>query len=378
MNWFVVLWTFFFGACLGSFLNVVAYRIPNQLTLLGSSRCPFCFVPIQSKHNVPIIGWFSLRGRCAACRLPIASRYFIVEIIAGLLLVWLFRFELYSDGQNLPTDRAFEIGRFFRVLSAGEYSELLQLNWGLIRNFFVHCLIAYAILTAALMKWDSFHIPRVWASVHLFIVAATILIWQTDFEFAGTLTEAMKGQSDFICRLDVPVVGGATGVVLGLLLSTLSRDRRSGLMFGFAIAGICLGFFGTVSLAAIFVWLAAAILLPSRIVQTADSGMDSRNLLLALLVAFLVQVGFWRSFDQNQFWPSSTSSIWVTIGYLFFLMLMTWVLSPKGNAVFCDPNSTSEESVAAEIRRGDAGRGTQDETLRFTAITEKVEEDTEN
>lgn len=378
MNWFVVLWTFFFGACLGSFLNVVAYRIPNGLTLLGSSRCPFCFVPIQSKHNVPIIGWFALRGRCAACRLPIASRYFIVEIIAGLLLVWLFRFELYSDGQNLPTDRAFEIGRFFRVLSAGDYPELLQLNWGLIRNFLVHCLIAYAILTAALMKWDSFEIPRVWASVHLFVVAATIFIWQTDFEFAGSLAKFLMVKSDFLQCLDVPVIGGATGVVLGAALSTLSRDRQSGLIFGFAIAGICLGLFGTVSLAAIFVWLAAAILLPSRIIPAADSGMDSRNLLFALLAAFLIQIGFWRSFNQNEFWPSPTSSIWVTIGYLFFLMLMTWLLLPKRNPVFGEPNSKGVDSVTADLRVEDGVGETQQEALEFTSTTEKVEEDSEN
>ena len=44
MTWFLTAWVFFFGACLGSFLNVVAYRIPSGLTILGSSRCPFCFV----------------------------------------------------------------------------------------------------------------------------------------------------------------------------------------------------------------------------------------------------------------------------------------------------------------------------------------------
>lgn len=342
MNWFVVLWTFFFGACLGSFLNVVAYRVPNRLTLLGSSRCPFCYVPIHSQHNLPIVGWFSLRGRCAACRLPIAPRYFIVEIIAGLLLVWLYRFELYSDGQNLPTDQAFEIGKFFRALSAGEYSELMQLKWGLVRNFFIHCLIAYTLLTAALMKLDGFQIPRVWAGIHLSIVAVTLMIWPTDFEFAGLMQ--FKIENDFVRRVEVPLVGGVFGALFGMLLSKLSTNRSSGLMFSFSLAGMCLGLFGTISLGAIFVVFASVTLFRSRIMTGSETQSGSRFLLFALLAAFLIQVGFWRLFFENKFWPNPNTSIWIGCGYVVFIIASVLVLMPRPETSENEPNDQDQET----------------------------------
>ena len=79
-------WFFVFGATIGSFLNVVAYRMPMGLTIVSKpSRCPYCETPIQFKHNVPIFGWLALRGRCNACRLPISVRYPLVEVIVGTL-----------------------------------------------------------------------------------------------------------------------------------------------------------------------------------------------------------------------------------------------------------------------------------------------------
>jgi leader peptidase (prepilin peptidase)/N-methyltransferase len=86
--WLFLLPVFWFGACLGSFLNVCIYRIPAEESVVSpGSRCPQCRTPIAWYDNVPILGWLWLRARCRACRAPIAGRYPIVEALTGALAV---------------------------------------------------------------------------------------------------------------------------------------------------------------------------------------------------------------------------------------------------------------------------------------------------
>jgi leader peptidase (prepilin peptidase) / N-methyltransferase len=76
------------GAAIGSFLNVVAYRLPRQESLVRPpSRCPGCDTTIKAYDNVPVFGWLWLRGRCRQCRTKISPRYPIVEATtAGLAI----------------------------------------------------------------------------------------------------------------------------------------------------------------------------------------------------------------------------------------------------------------------------------------------------
>ena len=106
------------GLCVGSFLNVVIHRLPLMMQaqwkadcadLEGrpppqapplnlfkpDSRCPSCGTAIRAIHNVPVVSWLALRGRCAACRAPISARYPAVELLAGaigLLFAWRYGF----------------------------------------------------------------------------------------------------------------------------------------------------------------------------------------------------------------------------------------------------------------------------------------------
>jgi leader peptidase (prepilin peptidase) / N-methyltransferase len=74
------------GVVLGSFLNVVAYRLPRGESLSHPrSRCPGCQTPIRPYDNVPILSWLLLRGRCRACGIPISARYPLVEAATGAL-----------------------------------------------------------------------------------------------------------------------------------------------------------------------------------------------------------------------------------------------------------------------------------------------------
>ena len=82
---------FILGASVGSFLNVVIYRLPAGLSLLyPPSRCPQCKTRLKPYDNVPVFGWLWLKGRCRTCRLPIASRYPLVEFVTGALFVGVF------------------------------------------------------------------------------------------------------------------------------------------------------------------------------------------------------------------------------------------------------------------------------------------------
>ena len=74
-----------FGAVIGSFLNVVAYRVPAGISLLRESRCPTCDEPVRWWRNVPVLGWLALRGRCARCRAAILVRYPLVEALTAIV-----------------------------------------------------------------------------------------------------------------------------------------------------------------------------------------------------------------------------------------------------------------------------------------------------
>lgn len=74
------------GLLAGSFLNVVAWRLPRgESLLLPGSHCPGCEHPVRPYDNVPVLSWLALRGRCRDCRTPISARYPLVEALTAAL-----------------------------------------------------------------------------------------------------------------------------------------------------------------------------------------------------------------------------------------------------------------------------------------------------
>lgn len=83
----------FLGLLIGSFLNVVVWRVPRGESLIPDSHCPRCDIPIRPWQNVPVISWLVLRGRCAGCGERISARYPLVELGTGVsfvLVAWWF------------------------------------------------------------------------------------------------------------------------------------------------------------------------------------------------------------------------------------------------------------------------------------------------
>lgn len=77
---------FIIGTALGSFTNVVIYRLPRRQSLVApGSRCPHCQTPIRALDNIPLVSFVWLRGRCRSCRAPISRRYPLVEGLSGAL-----------------------------------------------------------------------------------------------------------------------------------------------------------------------------------------------------------------------------------------------------------------------------------------------------
>jgi leader peptidase (prepilin peptidase) / N-methyltransferase len=88
MDLFLASVIFIFGLCFGSFLNVCIYRLPRDKSVVAPrSACPHCADPIPLYHNIPVLSWLVLRGKCRACQQPISARYLLVELLTGFLFV---------------------------------------------------------------------------------------------------------------------------------------------------------------------------------------------------------------------------------------------------------------------------------------------------
>ncbi len=95
---------FLAGTAVGSFANVVVYRVPRGLSVVRPrSFCPGCEAPIAWYDNLPLLSWPALRGRCRRCGCPIPLRYFLVELTAGVMYAAVFaRFGFGWDAFLLP------------------------------------------------------------------------------------------------------------------------------------------------------------------------------------------------------------------------------------------------------------------------------------
>lgn len=90
-DWIWFAFIFAFGCCIGSFLNVVIYRLPRDKSLImPPSACPACDRRIQFYDNIPLVSWLLLGGKCRYCKAPISVRYFVIELLTGLVFLMLF------------------------------------------------------------------------------------------------------------------------------------------------------------------------------------------------------------------------------------------------------------------------------------------------
>lgn len=114
------IFVFVFGAAIGSFLNVVIYRVPNEMSIvMPNSACPNCKNAVKPYDNIPILSWLVLRGKCRNCKEPIAWRYPAVELLTAVvfcLVYWQFGLTPY-----LPVALAFSAAMISLVFIDSEH-----------------------------------------------------------------------------------------------------------------------------------------------------------------------------------------------------------------------------------------------------------------
>jgi leader peptidase (prepilin peptidase)/N-methyltransferase len=197
------------GLAIGSFLNVVVYRVPAGKSLTPDSACPKCGTAIRKRDNIPVISWLMLRGRCRGCAQPISARYPLVEAgtAAAFVLVTARFGPALVDAATVPD----------AVAGALE-------------------LVAFLVLTAvsialALIDLDTKRLPNV-------IVLPSLL--------AGILLLGVAA----LLRGDIPALIGAGigGAGLFLFYFLLAVIKPGGMGFGdvklAAVLGLYLGFLG--------------------------------------------------------------------------------------------------------------------------------------
>ena len=87
----ILIAVFIFGTLIGSFLNVVIYRIPKGESIaFPASKCQSCNTPLKWYHNIPIFSWLFLRGKCGFCEVAISKQYPIVEFLTGIIFVLVY------------------------------------------------------------------------------------------------------------------------------------------------------------------------------------------------------------------------------------------------------------------------------------------------
>ncbi len=93
-------YAFIIGACIGSFINVVAYRLPrNESVITPRSHCRYCKYKLKWYENIPLISWIILRGKCRACKNTISGSYFVIELFCACLF-FICNFTSYANYAN--------------------------------------------------------------------------------------------------------------------------------------------------------------------------------------------------------------------------------------------------------------------------------------
>ncbi len=209
----VTLLFFAMGASIGSFLNVVIYRLPRRRQLFWPpSACPNCKTKISGKDNVPVLAWLRLGGRCRNCHVAISARYPIVEALVGGLFVVFYYRELLSGGANLP------------VRSPNSYNGivwiLLYTKWDLVSLYFFHMLLLVLLLAWGMINYDRFRVP--WLSILLTTIVFIILL-ATFPHLNPTIAAWRSIQSSFPPAVLATIAGFLGGGCLGLVLEFLDN-----------------------------------------------------------------------------------------------------------------------------------------------------------
>jgi len=192
-----ILFVFAFGACVGSFLNVVVWRMPRGESLSDPpSHCPKCNTKLKWYDNIPVFGWIKLRGRCRYCKEPISIRYPIVEAVTGSLFVFYYvMFFLTQTGPCVPHGAA-----------GGQRMLTILQDWPI---YTLYMVTLSALLAASLIDAELFIIPMEICYFMAIVGVVVHTILDTPSTPGGLIPSPVSGAM---------AVGGGLGLLLSFIL----------------------------------------------------------------------------------------------------------------------------------------------------------------
>jgi len=249
-----IVWTMLFlvGACVGSFLNVCIYRLPQHESVWQAwsslhhppSHCPYCQKRIWHRDNIPILGWLMIRGRCRFCRHRISFRYAFIELMNGLLWVGLY-VALVPAGFSATVA---ESSLFTMLGPLRETMPHHQLVLWLHVQYVYYLILAETLVVASFIDFDLQIIPD---SVTLPAMAAGLVgsltgmvylvpVWFQDPSVVTALWSIFispTGQAPWWTEVDVPRWCRSWPVLHGLIASVVGLLVGGGIVWFVRIAG---------------------------------------------------------------------------------------------------------------------------------------------
>ena len=210
-NILISLFIFLFGISVGSFLNVLIYRIPNEMSInFPPSQCTSCGHKLKWYHNIPLVSWLTLGGKCAFCKSKISSQYPLVELINGL--IWLAIYAKIGLVWYLP----------FIMLS---FSMLLALSMIDFKYYAVPDSLNFAALIFALIQPNFLNaiLNAIYAGGALFILGFTVSklakkesLGEADIIVAATMAALLDFPLFFIAMF--------ISAIIAIIPSLLAKD----------------------------------------------------------------------------------------------------------------------------------------------------------
>jgi leader peptidase (prepilin peptidase)/N-methyltransferase len=214
------------GIVIGSFLNVVIYRVPQHLSIVRPrSACPICHHAISSRDNIPVLSWLLLRGRCRECRSPISARYPLVELGTGVI----FALTAWRLGVHV------DLGAFLILDAALIALALIDLEHLLLPRAIVYPTLAAVSLwlgasAAYYSQWHRLLVAVICAAIWFSIFWLMNFFSPRSLGFGDVRLSAVLGLALGWLGEGVVLVGffaaNVIGAVIGVTLIALKRTSR--------------------------------------------------------------------------------------------------------------------------------------------------------
>jgi leader peptidase (prepilin peptidase)/N-methyltransferase len=338
-----LVWVFFLGAAVGSFVNVILYRMPRRINLLWPpSRCPACLNRLKLVDNVPVVGFLRLRGKCRHCGTAIPRSYLRVEVGFGLLYLVLTYLEIHTGGWNLP------------LRAPNQYPGALWNLWyprpDLVRIWVYHLALAGVLGTLFLFACRGVWFPGLFVGTAV-LVGVLPTVWLSELHqvpWAGIGSQDVRvGRGTGTTEA---VVGLGGGVAVGVLLVLLWPVRTAAVPAERARMAIPPRWNAAAILAVVGAWLGWQAAL-SVAVLTAGFSLVRPWASPATLavVAAAVQLAGWRLLTQfSPWWPGPLTTwplaaAWVVVA-MALARLVQRPTAPLVKAEESPPESSPEPS----------------------------------